>query len=71
MSWCVQGDTTLPERYQFIIDQEEALTQRINVLQANLAFLRWKKWYYAQANEAGTEQIFFAPGTTQVDPKWR
>jgi DNA-binding transcriptional MerR regulator len=71
MEWCVAGDATLPERYQFMIDQEAALEQRIAVLQANLDFLRWKKWYYQHANEAGTEQIFFKPGTTQVDPQWR
>ena len=71
MQWCVEGDDTLPERYQFMIDHEAALEQKIKVLQANLAFLRWKKWYYQHANEAGTEQIFFEPGTTQVDPKWR
>jgi DNA-binding transcriptional MerR regulator len=71
MQWCVAGDATLPERYQFMIDQEAALEQRIAVLQANLDFLRWKKWYYQHANEAGTEQIFFKPGTTQVDPQWR
>ncbi len=71
MAWCVAGDDTLPERQRFMIEQEQALEARIKVLQANLAFLRWKKWYYAHANEAGTEQIFFKPGTTQVDPKWR
>jgi len=71
MQWCVEGDDTLPERYQFMIDHEAALEQKIKVLQSNLAFLRWKKWYYQHANEAGTEQIFFEPGTTQVDPKWR
>ncbi|WP_155287432.1 MerR family transcriptional regulator [Lacticaseibacillus zhaodongensis] len=71
MEWCVAGDATLPQRYKFMLDQEQALEQRIQVLQANLAFLRWKKWYYAHANAAGTEQIFFEPGTTQVDPKWR
>lgn len=71
MHWCVEGDATLPQREQFMIDQEQALEARIQVLQANLDFLRWKKWYYAHANQAGTEQIFFMPGTTQVDPKWR
>jgi DNA-binding transcriptional MerR regulator len=71
MAWCVAGDDTLPKRHAFMIEQEAALEAKIKVLQANLAFLRWKKWYYAHANEAGTEQIFFKPGTTQVDPKWR
>lgn len=71
MAWCVEGDATLPQRQDFMIDQEAVLVAKIKLLQANLDFLRWKKWYYAHANDAGTEQIFFKPGTTQVDPKWR
>ncbi len=37
----------------------------------NLAFLRWKIWYYQTAAEAGTESIHFIPGTTQVKPEIR
>ncbi|BCA86020.1 transcriptional regulator [Enterococcus saigonensis] len=71
MQWCIQGDSTLPKRYEFMVSQEEILEQKINVLQANLEFLRWKKWYYAQAKTAGSEKMFFKTGTTQVDSKWR
>lgn len=70
MSWCMAGDSTLPQRYEFIVAQETILEAKIQVLEANLAFLRWKKWYYQQANEAGTELVFFKEGTTQVDEKW-
>lgn len=70
MDWCVAGDTTLPQRYAFMTEQEAALEQKILELQAQLDFLRWKKWYYQTANEAGTETIFFKPGTRQVDAKW-
>ncbi|ANZ61321.1 transcriptional regulator [Secundilactobacillus paracollinoides] len=71
IDWCMQGDETLPERFKFMTDQETLLEQRIAVLNANLDFLRWKKWYYQKANEAGTEQDFLIPGTKIVDGKWR
>lgn len=70
MDWCVVGDRTLPQRYAFMTEQEAALEQKIHELQAQLDFLRWKKWYYQTANEAGTETIFFKAGTRQVDAKW-
>ena len=50
-------------------EHEKQLEEKIKTLEANLKFLRWKKWYYKQAAEAGTETIHFLPGTTQVDPK--
>lgn len=70
MDWCVEGDKTLPQRYVFMVEQEAALEKKIHDLQAQLDFLRWKKWYYQTANEAGTETIFFKEGTRQVDDKW-
>lgn len=71
MKWCMEGNETLAKRYDFIEEHEALLEQKIHELEANLQFLRWKKWYYQKASEAGTEQIFFKPETTQVDPKWR
>lgn len=70
MDWCVEGDKTLPQRYAFMVEQEAALERKIQDLQAQLDFLRWKKWYYQIANEAGTEKIFFKEGSRQVDKKW-
>ena len=70
MDWCVEGDETLPQRYAFMIEQEAALEKKIYDLQTQLDFLRWKKWYYQAANEAGTEEVFFKEGTRQVDGKW-
>lgn len=71
MDWCVEGDKSLPQRYAFMVEQEIALEKKIIELQAQLDFLRWKKWYYKTANEAATEEIFFKEGTRQVDKKWR
>lgn len=70
MDWCVEGDETLPQRYAFMIEQEAALEKKIYDLQTQLDFLRWKRWYYQTANEAGTEEVFFKEGTRQVDGKW-
>lgn len=70
MDWCVEGDKTLPQRYAFMVEQEAALEKKIHELQAQLDFLRWKKWYYQIANEAETEKIFFKEGSRQVDKKW-
>lgn len=70
MDWCVEGDSTLPKRYTFMLEQEAQLERKITELQAQLDFLRWKKWYYQTANEAGSEAIFFKAGTHQVDSKW-
>jgi len=70
MDWCVEVDKTLPQRYAFMVEQEAVLEKKIHELQAQLDFLRWKKWYYQIANEAGTEKIFFKEGSRQVDKKW-
>lgn len=70
MDWCMQGDKTLKERFEFIEQQEKYLQQKKNELQNQLDFIQWKKWYYKTALEKMTEEIFFIDGTTQVDDKW-
>ena len=47
----------LIERLDFMKTHEEQLEEKIKVLEMNLAFLRWKIWYYQTAAEAGTESI--------------
>ena len=71
IDWCMEGDSTLDERLDFMETHEEQLEEKIKVLEMNLAFLRWKIWYYQTAAEAGTESIHFIPGTTQVKPEIR
>ena len=71
IDWCMEGDSTLDERLDFMKTHEEQLEEKIKVLEMNLAFLRWKIWYYQTAAEAGTESIHFIPGTTQVKPEIR
>ncbi|MCT4487576.1 MerR family transcriptional regulator [Levilactobacillus parabrevis] len=65
---CMTGDATLQARYDFLDDHEAKLEAKMARLQHTLDFLRWKKWYYKTALQAGTESIHYLPGTNQVDP---
>jgi DNA-binding transcriptional MerR regulator len=65
---CMQGDMTLLARYQFLDREEAALTKQINTLQAQLDFLRYKKWYFKTAVEAGTEKIHMTQDGKRVQP---
>ncbi|WP_261810628.1 MerR family transcriptional regulator [Levilactobacillus humaensis] len=65
---CMTGDTTLEDRYDFLNEHEAKLEAKMARLQHTLDFLRWKKWYYKTALQAGTERIHYLPGTNQVDP---
>ncbi|WP_203638596.1 MerR family transcriptional regulator [Levilactobacillus wangkuiensis] len=65
---CMTGDSTLHDRYDFLAEHEAQLEAKMARLQHTLDFLRWKKWYYKTALQAGTESIHYLPGTNHVDP---
>jgi DNA-binding transcriptional MerR regulator len=65
---CMTGDSTLHDRYDFLAEHEAQLEAKMVRLQHTLDFLRWKKWYYKTALQAGTESIHYLPGTNHVDP---
>lgn len=65
---CMQGDMTLLARYQFLDREEAVLTKQISTLQAQLDFLRYKKWYFKTAVEAGTEKIHMTSDGKRVQP---
>jgi len=64
----MQGDATLSDRYAYLKDEGTRLEAHIQTLQTQLAFLKFKQWYYETAIAAGTEAIHFKPGTTDFDP---
>lgn len=68
VSWRLDGDDSLGERYDFLNAHEKVLEDEIASLEKSLAYLRFKKWYYKTAKAAGTEKIHLKAGTTQVDP---
>ncbi|MGA3270740.1 MerR family transcriptional regulator [Lactiplantibacillus pentosus] len=69
VSWRLDGDDSLHERYQFLAKHEQTLEDEISQLESSLAYLRFKKWYYRTAEEAGTEKIHLRAGSKQVDPQ--
>lgn len=66
---CMAGDGTLRDRYDYLDKQEQVLETKIADMQAQLDFLRYKKWYYKTSVEAGTETIHFLPDSKTVDPQ--
>ncbi len=65
MDWCVEGDTTLKERYEMFIERKAAVEAQILELQKSLNRINYKCWYYKTALEAGTEKIH------ENSPKYR
>ncbi|WP_125583908.1 MerR family transcriptional regulator [Levilactobacillus cerevisiae] len=68
VSWRMDGDDSLDQRYDFLDQHEKVLEQQISQLEDSLAYLRFKKWYYKTAAAAGTESIHLLPDSKQVDP---
>ncbi|KRM11177.1 MerR family transcriptional regulator [Paucilactobacillus suebicus] len=62
------GDSTLEQRADLLNKHEKELRQQINDLQETLSYLKFKKWYYDTAVEAGTESVHFVDGTNEVKP---
>ncbi|MDF2881894.1 MAG: transcriptional regulator [Clostridiaceae bacterium] len=57
MDWCVQGDSTLKERYNMFLERKSAVQNQIEELQKALDKINYKCWYYKTAMEAKTENI--------------
>ncbi|WP_204120057.1 hypothetical protein [Levilactobacillus wangkuiensis] len=62
------GNSTSHDCYNFLAEHEAQLEAKMARPQHPLDFLRWKKWYYKMALQAGTESIHYLPGTNHVDP---
>lgn len=57
MDWCVQGDSTLKERYNMFLERKSAVQNQIEELQKALDKINYKCWYYKTAIEDKTENI--------------
>lgn len=68
---CMEGDSTLQQRYDYLDHEEDDLNNKIKSMQDQLNFLQFKKWYYKTAVEAKTEDIHFLPNSRMVDPAAR
>ena len=52
-----QGDYTLQERYNLILEQKAIIKNQIEELNICLQEFEYKEWYYKTAIKAGTEKI--------------
>lgn len=65
-NWRLQGDQTLQDRADFLDEHEHELQSRIDSLNASMAHLHFKQWYYQTALQAGTEQIHLVGDTKEI-----
>lgn len=52
-----QGDFTLEQRYNLVLEQKEIIKKQIEELNICLQEFEYKEWYYQTAIKAGTEKV--------------
>lgn len=52
-----QGDETLQQRYEIFVSQEQAILRQMEQTQVMLETIRYKKWLYRAAVEAGDSAV--------------
>lgn len=57
MKLCEEGDSSLNERYNFFLDQEKKVQDKIKSLNQTLKLIKFKQWYYLKAISDNTESI--------------
>lgn len=56
MRWCALGNRTIARRKQMFIEQRKSIENEIAELEAALAMIKYKCWYYSEAEKDGNEQ---------------
>ena len=60
MSWCEQGSATYSNRLELFENQKEVVEAKIKDLESVLSMLKYKCWYYEQAEKFGSEEKIHA-----------
>ncbi len=55
MHWCALGSRTITKRKQMFIKQRESIENEIAELEVALAMIKYKCWYYSEAERDGNE----------------
>ena len=71
ITWCGEGDATLEQRRAMILDRQREVQAQIAALDETLALIRFKRWYYETAVQAGTEQAVRTLPPAQMPPEIR
>ncbi|CAH2213561.1 MerR family transcriptional regulator [Tepidibacter aestuarii] len=57
IDWCMDGDSTLQQRYDMFLERKLETEKQIKILQDSLDKINYKCWYYKTALDAGTTKI--------------
>lgn len=57
IDWCIQGDSSLQQRYEMFLERKKTLQKQMETLQKTMDIVNYKCWYYQTAINAGTEKI--------------
>lgn len=57
IEWCVDGDSTLQQRYEMFIERKASVEAQMEELKKTMKVIEHKCMYYQTALEAGTEGI--------------
>lgn len=71
VNWCVEGDSTLKERNELFKEHEENVEAKIAELSKELEFLKYKRWFYDNASQLGTDKIFDLLSEDEIPEEYR
>lgn len=57
VDWCIEGDSTIEQRLEFIKNHKKEVEQQMEELKSHLELIDYKLWYYETAKVAGTTAI--------------
>ena len=57
IDWCMEGDSTIEQRYNLFLERKKIVEEQLKGLQKTLDTINYKCWYYKTALEAGTEEV--------------
>lgn len=57
MNLSIEGDSTIEQRLSIIIKQQKAIETQIAAMEKTLEIIKYKRWYYEVAKEAGTLSV--------------
>lgn len=67
---CLEGDSTIDLRSEFIVRQLAEVRKQIAALQHHMELLEYKAWYYEKAKEAGTCSVHVNMPESEIPEKF-
>ncbi len=67
----MQGDSTISDRLELIVEQKKRVEDEIKALNKTLATLQFKEWYYTNARQDGTTDRVRNMTLDELPPEFR